>query len=290
LSFSNASRRTGSAGKGSPKKKTGKKKQGFHSTKRRLRQADELDLDKLRERTISGLEHLGHQKFSVDKGSYGMEGWVKSLGLLLEDFESKLEESQLPSGYLSQKEQLMRSLSAPVDSSELDAKVESIRSEEVAIRTKLEREKERILARLSEMRTQNERQSKELEAEKSKLIQLNTERQSASFFSKLMGRGGPPTEPVETKIEELGAALKALEDEETGLNTARDSIERRGTDSPDPYADDWRRLNDIAEQIVALEGELQQKLQREKERADAADSLAKMVASVKALPAEPEGK
>ena len=289
MSFGKSSRRTGSSGKGSsPKKKDVKKKQEFHTTKRRAGQTDKPDLEKAKERTVTGLDHLGHQKFSVDKGSYGMEGWVKSLNLLLEDFESKLEDGQLPPGYKTQKEALMLRLSTPVDTSELDAKADAIRTEEAAIRLRLQREKERVSARLGEIRTDHERKSKELEVEKTSLVQLVQERQSVSFFSKLTGRRGPPTKPLEDKIEGLSSTLNALEEEEKSLNTAWDSIQKRGTDSPDPYAEDWRRLNEIGQQIVILDNELQEKLQRSKEREEATDELAKMVAGVAVTAPETE--
>ena len=284
MSF-NSSRR--SAGKGaSPKKRSAKKKQGFHTAKRRPRQPEELDIEKVKERTSSGLEHLGRQTFSVDRGSYGMEGWVKSLNLLLEDFESKIGPDQLPESYAAQKEAIIRGLSTPVNTTELEAKVEAIRAEEAEIKMKLEREKERISARLVEMRNERDRKSKELENEKSSLERLIQERKSVSFLSKLAGRRGPSTKPLEDKIDGLKSTLLALEQEEKSLNTAWNSIQKRGTDSPDPYAADWRRLNDIGNQIDVLRKDLEERLQRAEERNGAAESLVRLISIVKPPAAE----
>ena len=267
--------------KGSRDKKSAKKKkQDYHKTKRQAARVEEPDVEKAKARTVSSLEHLGQQKFSAEPGGYNVQGWVKSLTLLLEDFESKVGAKNLPPEYFAKKEEVLATLSKPLDNSELEAKIEGLRKEEVEIKTKLDRESERIAARMIEVRNDNERQSKALESETAKLVQLNAEREQVSFFSKLLGRGGPPTKPVEDKIGELKSLLSSLEAERTSLGNARDSIDRRPSPAEDPYAGDWKRLDEVGEQIARLEAETQEKMQRAEARAEAASELTRIIAAI----------
>jgi hypothetical protein len=281
LSFGSSTGRSRSTGKGSKDKKTAKKKkQDYHRTKRRVSREDKPDIKETKSRTVTALEHLGQQKFSAEPGGYNVQGWVKSLTLLLEDFESKVGAKQLPPEYQAKKEEVLLTFSMPPDNSELESKVESLRREEVEIKTKLDRESERIAARIVEVRNDNERQSKALETEKARLAQLNVEKGQVSFFSRLLGRGGPSTQPAEEKIEELRSLLTALEAETATLGNARDSIERRPSTTEDPYGGDWKRLNEIGEQIARLEAVMQEKMQRAEARAQAAAEMAKIIAAI----------
>ncbi len=287
MSFSGGAGKSRASVKGSKEKKTTrKKKQDFHRTKRRAAQEDEPDVDKIKARTISALEHLGQQKFSAEPGGYNVQGWVKSLALLLEDFESKVGTEKLPAEYYAKKEAVLLNFSKPPDNSELEGKIESLRREEVEIKTKLDRESERIAARLIEVRNDNERQAKVLESEKAKLAQLNLERQQVSFFSKLLGRGGPSTAPVEERIQELKSLLASLEAERTSLGNARDSLDRRPNSTDDPYGADWKRLEEVGGQISRLEADNQEKMQRAEARAQAAAEMTGVIAAVRSDSAE----
>ena len=287
MSFSGGAGRSRASVKGSKEKKTTKKKkQDFHRTKSRAGREEKPDVDAIKARTITALEHLGQQKFSAEPGGYNVQGWVKSLTLLLEDLESKIGTEKLPTGYHAKKEAVLLNFSKPPDNSELEGRIESLRREEVDIKTKLDRESERIAARLIEVRNDNERQSKALESEKAKLAQLNLERQQVSFFSKLLGRGGPSTAPVEERILELKSLLTSLEAERTSLGNARDSIDRRPNSADDPYGADWKRLEEIGGQIAHLEADNQEKMQRAEERAQAAAEMAGVIAAVRSDRAE----
>ncbi len=281
LSFSSSSGRSRSSSKGSAgKKSTKKKKQEFHTTRRKAAKEEQPDLANIKERTVSALGHLGQQKFSGEPGGYDIKSWVKSLRLLLEDFESKVGEDRLPADYASQKNKVLENLSKDPDTSEIEGQIEATRKEEVEIKHKLDRETDRVAARIVEVRNENERHSKELESEKTKLEQLNEERKQVSFFSKLVGRKGPTTKPVEDRITELKLLLASLEAERVSLANARESINRNPTSGADPYGDDWKRLDEAGRRIGELEAEVKSRMQRAQERADAAEALAKLVSAM----------
>ena len=283
MSFGSSAGRARSTGKGSKEKKAGKKKkQEYHTTRRRLAKEEQLDLESTKTRTVSALEHLGQQRFSAEPGSYNVQGWVKSLSLLLEDFESKIGTENLPAEYQTRKEAIMLTFSKPPDNSELELKLEALRREEKETKNRLDRESDRISARLIEVRNDNERQSKILETENAKLAELNEEREQVSFFSKLVGKRGPPTKTVEDRIAELKSHLSSLEAERTTLGNARDSMDRRPSTAEDPYGRDWKRLDEIGGQIASLEMVIQERMQRAEERAEAASELTRIIAAIPA--------
>ncbi len=76
------------AQRGSSAKKVRHKKQDFHEHRVRLVDSSPpLDFPALKESTFQSLERLGRQAFLPDSG-YGLEGWMKSLLLLLDEFEA----------------------------------------------------------------------------------------------------------------------------------------------------------------------------------------------------------
>ncbi|MDA4122969.1 MAG: hypothetical protein OK456_07310 [Thaumarchaeota archaeon] len=281
MSFSSSSGKSRSSGKGSAgKKSTKKKKQEFHTARRKAAKEEQPDLDKIKERTVSALEHLGQQKFSGEPGGYDTKSWVKSLKLLLQDFESKVGEDRLTADYTKEKNEVLENLSKDPDTSEIEGQIESIRKEEVEVKNRLDLETDRVAARIVEVRNENERHSKELESEKSKLEKLNEERKQVSFFSKLVGKKGPSTRPVEDRMTELKLLLASLEAERVSLANARESINRNPTPGTDPYGEDWKRLDEAGKRIGELEAEVKSRMQRSQERADAAERLAKLVSTM----------
>jgi hypothetical protein len=287
LSFGSSSGRSRSSGKGSKDKKASKKKkQDYHRTKRRSAREDNTDVEKIKARTITALEHLGQQKFSAEPGGYNVQGWVKSLTLLLEDFESKVGADKLPAEYSAAKERVLLEFSKSRDNSELEGKIETLRREEVEIKTKLDRESQRIATRLIEVRNDSERQSKALESEEADLAKLNAERQQASFFSKLLGRRGPETKPVEDKVKELKSLLSALESERESLANARDSIDKRPNPAEDPFGSDWKRIEEVGGQIAQLEAEMNERMQRAEDRSKAATDLTAVIATIPSVKPE----
>ena len=227
MSFSSAPRGARSGGKGTPAKKAKKQKRDFRTTKKRPGKEERADVVAAKARVLEGLAHLGQQKFSPGPGNYDLKHWLKSLSLLLDDFEAKVKGEELPADYYSRRKEVEARFSSGPDTSQIESEVDAIRKEESEIRSTLERERERIAARLNSLRVEKEGKVKEIEAEKKSLDEIKAKRKSASFFSRLAGRSGPPTEPVEQKIKELEKASSSLEDEAVNL-WERPSVNREG--------------------------------------------------------------
>jgi hypothetical protein len=279
LSFSSAPRGARSGGKGSPAKKAKKQKRDFRTNRKRpaKEEEEEVDLAAAKARVLEGLSHLGQQKFTAGPGGYDLSHWLKSLILLLDDFEAKMKGTELPREYHDRRREITSRFSAPVETSHIEAEAEAIRKEEMEIRTTLDREKERIMARLTALRAEKEGKTKEIEEQKVSLEEIKAKRRSASFFSKLAGRSGPPTEPVEQKIEELQKASSSLEEEALNLQSVRASIERDGGTPSGLYEQHWIRLDAIGARLGELETEMQDKSQLAKERESATGALAEVI-------------
>jgi hypothetical protein len=277
LSFSSAPRGARSGGKGSPAKKAKRQKRDFRTNRRRPAKEEGVDLAAAKARVLEGLSHLGQQKFTAGPGGYDLSHWLKSLTLLLDDFEARMKGTELPKDYYDRRREITSRFSAPVETSHIEAEAEAIRKEEMEIRTTLDREKERIMARLTALRAEKEGKTKEIEEQKASLDEIRAKRKSASFFSKLAGRSGPPTEPVEQKIEELQKASSSLEEETLNLQSVRASIERDGGTPSGLYEQHWIRLEAIGARLRELEVEMQDKSQLAKERESATGALAEVI-------------
>jgi hypothetical protein len=287
LSFSSAPRGARSGGKAAPAKKAKKQKREFRTTKTKAaREEKEVDLGAAKARALEGLDHLGKQKFTAGPGGYDLKHWLKSLNLLLDDLESKVKAEEMPAGYAEKRAEVNARFAAGVDTSKVESEVEMIRKEEAEIKSTFDREKERITARLVTLKVEKDGKGKEIEAQKAALEEIRAKRKSASFFSKLVGRSGPPTEPVELKIKELEKGSASLEDEALNLQSVRASIERDGGKPSGLYEQQWIRLDAIGVRLTELEAEMQEKSQLAKEREEATASLAELVSKIepKAVP------
>lgn len=280
MSFSSAPRGARSGEKGTGTKKAKKPKRDFTTKKKRPAQEQHIDVAKAKERVLEGLSHLGTQKFSTGPGSYDLKHWLKSLNLLLDDFEEKAKGANLPPEYHEKRKEVEARFSAGVDTSQIESEVESIKREEIEIRSTFEREKERIISRLDAIKVEKDGKTKEMEEQKAALEQIKTTRKNASFFAKLMGRSGPPTEPVEKKIVELEKAMSSLEEEGMNLGKVRASIEREGGAPSGLYEQQWLRLDAIKARLTQLDAEMQERTQLAKEREEATSSLAATISKV----------
>ncbi len=280
MSFSSAPRGARSGEKGTRSKKVKKQKRDFRTNKKRPAKEEQVDLAAVKTRTLEGLTHLGAQKFTAGPGNYDLKHWLKSLNLLLDDFEAKMKGGKLPAEYEGKRKEISARFSAGVDTSQIQSEAEAIRKEEIEIRSTFDREKERIVARLNELRVEKEARAKDIDVEKAALEEIKAKRKSASFFSKLAGRSGPPTEPVEQKIREIEKSVASLEEEGTNLNKVRASIEREGGTPSGLYEQQWMRLDAIAVRLKELEAEVQEKSQLSKEREAATASLAEIISKL----------
>ena len=288
LSFSSAPRGA-RPGKGTSAKKPKKQKGEFRTTKRRSPKEEEttpaVDLAVARARALEGLAHLGQQKFTPGPGGYDLKHWLRSLNLLLDDFEAKAKERGLTPEYQARRKEVTDSFSSGVDTSQIESEVESIRKEETEIRATLERERDRIASRLAAIKVEKDGRARDVEEQRAALAEIQEKRRSASFFSRLAGRAGPPTLPVELKIQELEKASSSLEEEALNLQSVRASLEREGGAPSGLYEQQWLRIDAIGVRLKELEAEMQEKTQLAKERETATAVLADAISKI-----EPEQK
>ena len=264
---------------GTSAKKTKKQKREFRtSTRRRPLKEVQVDLAASKTRVLEGLAHLGQQKFSTEPGGYDLTHWLRGLNLLLDDFEAKMdEEQQLPVEYHERRKEVESKFAAGVDVSQIESEMGTLRKEESEIRTTMDREKERIIARLIALRVEKDGKAKEIVEQQAVLEEMRAKRKSASFLSKLSGRSRQPTEEVEQKIAGLEDGVASLEEEAVGLQGDRASLERAGGTPPGRYEQQWVRLAAIGERLRELEAQLQERSQLAKERETATALLADII-------------
>lgn len=275
------SRSPRSGGKARSPKKPKRAKGEFHAPKRRIAPSKESSKEDARKRLVESLEHLGHQKLSTEPGGYDLQSWLKSLKRSLDDFEEKVGKTALTRELHDKGNEIGAEFSKYADSSQVDSEIEAVRKEEGEIRARLKEEEERISSRLSAIGGEKTSKSLDLEEERKKLHQMEEERKSVSFFSKLMGRSGPSTEPQQKKVRELEGALKMLEEETLNLQTVRRSIEGAKDAAGGIYEDLWKRLGDIESKLVELDAAREVKLQLKEEREKAAEELRKLAGGLK---------
>jgi hypothetical protein len=276
LGFSSGPRDSRSGGTSA--KKTKKQKREFRTnTKRRPLKEDQVDLAASKTRVLEGLAHLGQQKFSTEPGGYDLTHWLKGLNLLLDDFEAKMKEEQVPVEYYERRKEIESKFSAGVDVSQIGSEMDALRKEESEIRSTIDREKERIIARLITLRVEKDGKAKEIAEQQVVLEGMRAKRKSASFLSKISGRSRQSTEEVEQKIAGLEKEVTSLEEEAVGLQSDRASLERAGGTPSGRYEQHWIRLGAIGERLRELEAQLQERSQLAKERETATAVLADIV-------------
>ncbi|MGA2666235.1 MAG: hypothetical protein ABSF83_14945 [Nitrososphaerales archaeon] len=284
MSFSSAPRGA-RPGKGTSAKKPKKQKGEFRTTKRRspkegAETTPAIDLAVAKARALEGLVHLGQQKFTPGPGGYDLTHWLRSLNLLLDDFEAKAKGRGLTPEYQERRKEVAERFSSGVDTSKIESEVESIRKEETEIRSSLERERDRIASRLAAIKVEKDGRARDVEGQRAVLAEIQEKRKSASFFSRLAGRAGPPTAPVELKIEELLKASSSLEEEALNLQSVRASLEREGGTASGLYEQQWLRIDAIGVRLKELEAEMQEKTQLAKERETATAVLADAISKI----------
>lgn len=268
-------------GKGTAPKKSKKAKSEFHGRKRHSAVIKHVNKDEVRKRVLDSLEHLGNQRFSKEPGGYNLRGWLKSLRTLLDDFEGKIGASSLTEDFRSQREKIETEFSKPTDTAQIDAEIEEVRKEETDIKAKLKEEGDRIASRLSAIGGEKTGKTYELEEEKAKLRKLEEERRSASFFSKLLGKGGPSTEPAQKKVKDLEDGLRMLEEETLNLQTVRKSIEGVKSSAGGIYEDLWKRLGALETKLSELDVAKEARTQLLHERQEATAALRKIISELK---------
>ncbi len=287
MSVSNRSRSPRSGGKSAePKKRAKRAKSELHAPKRLKAFTEQESKEDVRKKVLQALEHLGHQKLSKEAGGYSLKSWTKSLKTLLDDFEDKVGSDSLSDEFKAKRKEIEAQFSKGVDASQVEAEIDAVRREEKDIRAKLKEESARIAERLSAIGGEKTGKAQELDEERKNLQKLRDERKSVSFFSRLVGKSGPSTEPAEKRVKELENGLKMLEEETTNLQAVRKSIEGAKDAAGGIYADLWVRLGALEKKTEELDDLRQARLHLAKEREEASESLRKVISELKLEPEE----
>lgn len=270
-----------SSGKGNSTKKLRKKKQEFHTHKTRLSEDEKADLAELKSRTIVALNRLGHQTFSPESGGYGLENWMKSFNMLLDDFQEKMGSEMLPDAFHTRREEVTKSLLRPIDSSAIDNQIEKIRRDEVELRRMIEEERERVAARQNAIESEKLICLRRLEVERRTLEELSSARQSRGFFSRLVGRPDTSSEPVEARKRELEAKIQSLDQDLQRLQKIRLSMERQVVPPQGaPHEQIWKDLGALRLRSGELYVRKQEMAQRAAEREQATTALVEIVSKI----------
>ncbi|GEM_PF-706973 len=301
MSYSGAGRSSfGRKGSSSaPQKKTRRKKQEYHTHKVGKFVAEEtelLDIETLKERTILSLKKLGAQKFSPEPGGYGLENWLTSLNLLLDDFEEKIGKKYLPQEYFETRRNVVEELLKPVDVSDIENEIRKCQNGEREIELQLlntSRERrgrwEKEIATDSESIQQLEEKRKDLSYElgeqERKLIERRDESGSLSFIRKIFrGSSSSSSIRIEERINEIKKSLEDIDRKIDSLKKRRDKVTSRLEYQVSPESEDARLaalLSDLRSKISELEEEKMRRLQISEKRINSTKQIAEIVAKIK---------
>jgi CRISPR/Cas system-associated exonuclease Cas4 (RecB family) len=262
--------------RGSSSKKLKHKRRDFHEHRIRLAEgAPPSDFQTVKERTLQSLERLGHQAFLADSG-YGLEGWMKSLRFLLEDFETKASlVLTLPGEYLTKKEHVFSSLSNAAEAPDLDAQIaEAEEAERKVLLTLGNRDAAYFGSAFAGLKRQREKLSADLEAERALITSIKSQRRPSRFLERLLGEKPPSTVEYEEKASRLEAELKEV-DARTASLVKEEAL----------YTEEKKELAAAKDKLAELEAQKTERLQLIPQREEAVKALADEISRM--TPAQP---
>jgi len=251
------------------------KNQSFHQRKIRIQEPPKVDFDELKARTINALRRLGEQKFSAEPGGYTLGNWSRGVNVLLDEFEEKVGGARISKEYLARRQELNDYLSKPISTSSIDKEMAELRERASELENRIETERDRVVSRISELKTEQSRCSVELEREQRQAAGPTARKTNGSFFGRLLGRNTSPPENPESRINELKAKLADLQAE---MHEQQRHLKMMDTRSPDSQlADEWNRLGSLQTRMKELEEQKMGETQLVKERAAMTASIADAV-------------
>ena len=223
----------GSFSRGGSSRKVRRKKKDFHGSKGRFAQGEEpVDLQTLKERTLQSLDRLGHQVFPPDL-AYGLESWLKSLNVLLDDFETKASPYlALPPEYQNRRLEVTSSLLKAYEFPELDSAIVKAKGEErQAVALLGGRDSSYFGSKLGALRSRREQVALELESERSAVTRMKSARKPSELLKRLLGPKAQPSvghqanvSRLESELGELNAKASALESEQVLFKEAKEKL------------------------------------------------------------------
>ncbi len=246
----------------SAQRKDKKRKQEFHKHKIRFVEEETLNFDELKSRVSIAMEKLGNQVFSNEPGGYTFDNWLGSYNLLLDDFEERAGQRNLPKEYYDSRQRLTAKLLEPIDVSDIDADIRKCEQEIDSLKLRIAEslkesqnrldQQKRENTRIEELKRVQTRSVKELEDAR---VELESTRSKQSLFSKLFSRSSSSIDTLRSKVnslteknEEITRNIQSLSDKDIENSSDNDLV-------------------DLKDRLISLQqeaGELQgRKLERE---------------------------
>ena len=245
----------------------------------------------MKTRVVSALDHLGHQTLSNEPGGYDLQSWVKSLNLLLDDFQDKVGPSKLPPEYYAKRSELAEELFKQLDVAKIDGEIETLRREAEEKKDTIEKERQRITDRIAAIGSEKNKDAQALEDARREARELEERRASSSFFSRLLGRNRDSSDAAQRLVAKLEADLKGLETEMATQQASLDSLAPAGV-SQDAGSETSlpHRLYEIQARLTELGVQREQKMQLSQERESLTTEFAKMISGVPGAGTPAEGQ
>jgi len=270
--------RSGSKGFSSKEKKLRRKKQEFHTHKKsHLREEEQVDPERVRERTIIALDRLGHQVLSTEPGGYDLHAWLRSLNALLDDFQERLGADRLSQEFLATRQRVAQSLGPFTVPEDINKEIEALNKEAAAARASLDELERKAGAKLFSLREEREETAKSLKAKKERLAAAAEARRARSLFSRMLNTG-PSTAEAERAVAEADSKLKRLEEDiETWLKTRSVAGGRSLGEFEAARLELLKRLEEIQKRLEELRAAEETKLQLAREREEATKALGDVI-------------
>lgn len=259
------------ARRGSSSKKVKHRKQEFHEHRIHLTESEPpADLQTLKDRTVQSLERLGKQTF-VPGSDYGLEGWMKSLRLLLEDFEANLPApAPITESYRARKADILDSLSRSASSPDLDAQIAQAREAEAKVIQALgNRDASYFGSQLADLKRRQEKVASELEDQRATISRVKGQANARRLWQRFLGESPPSTAEYEAEAARLQKELEELESQIVSVQ-GEELLYREGK----------RQLASASEALAALEAKKSERLQLVQERDAATRALAEEVSKI----------
>ena len=264
MSFTGGSSRSfGRKGSSSAQRKDKKKKQEFHKHKIRFVEEETLNFDELKSKVSIAIEKLGNQVFSNEPGGYSFDNWLTSYNLLLDDFEERASQRNLPKEYYDARQRLTAKLLEPIDVSDIDTDIKKCEQEIDSVKLRISESLKESQNRLDQQKRENTKieELKRVQTQSIKELEdaqdeLEATRSKQSLFSKLFSRSSSSIDTLRSKVDSLTEKNGEITRDIQRLQEDRDVENSSGND-----------LNDLREKLISLHqdvGELQgRKLERE---------------------------
>ena len=264
MSFTGGSSRSlGRMGYSSAQRKVKKKKQEFHKHKIRFVEEETLNFDELKSKVSIAIEKLGNQVFSNEPGGYSFDNWLTSYNLLLDDFEERASQRNLPKEYYDARQRLTAKLLEPIDVSDIDTDIKKCEQEIDSVKLRISESLKESQNRLDQQKRENTKieELKRVQTQSIKELEdaqdeLEATRSKQSLFSKLFSRSSSSIDTLRSKVDSLTEKNGEITRDIQRLQEDRDVENSSGND-----------LNDLREKLISLHqdvGELQgRKLERE---------------------------